>query len=201
MGRLLTLFLLMFNTIFALNIPQTSYSTITQVNGNAITLQNSLGANGTSGVIVRNVGGRDYILAYIKQVSPNKAVIIDSDPIDGNPLANIKPIAKVGDRVIGGFLYSKVMILAPNRDDFNALQSSFGINSINPDYFLAYLKGSSPSSSDYKKFAKLMGIGLFLIAKNGILTLYDPISQEVIAKEAYKSKSKINITPFYTNFK
>ncbi len=199
MSRLLTIFLIVTNIIFALNIPQTTYTTITQVSGDRVFLQSPMGINGQSGVIVRNVGGRDYILAYIKQISSNSAVIIDKDPIDGNPLANIKPIAKVGDRVIGGFLYSKVMILAPNRDDFNTLQNSLGINSINPDYFLAYLKGSSPSSSDYKKFAKLMGIGLFLIAKNGIVTLYDPISGEVIAKDKYISSSKDRVNPFFTN--
>jgi len=200
MKRYLITTFLMIYALFATNIPQTTYSSVTNLHGNSISLSSPLGVNGMSGVIVRNVGGSDYILAYVKQTSQNQATIIDTDPLNGNPLANIKPIVQVGDRVIGGFLYSKVIVLAPNKEAFNQIQSQFGVSSQNPDYFLAFLKGSNPSSSDYKKYAKLMGIGLFLIAKNGIVKVYDPISQQVVAKGSYTVSNKSTISPFYNNF-
>jgi len=200
MSRVFLSLLFIFGLLFSANIPQTTYSSVVKVDGNYITLSNPIGLNGQSGVVIRNVGGSDYILAYIKQTANIQAKIIDTDPLNGNPFANIKPVVKVGDRVIGGFLYSKVVILAPNKDVFNQIQSQYGVNSQNPDYFLSFLKGSTPSSSDYKKYAKTMGIGLFFIAKDGNIDIYDPISGVTIAKGSYSSSNKSKMQPFYNNF-
>ena len=186
-------------------IPSKTYATVTGVNGDTITLSNPFAINGMSGYLLRRLNsGKEYALLVVKQVSPNRAVVIDKDPLNGKGLANIRPIPKVGDRVVGGFLYDKVMVLAPNRDTFINIQNRFGIRSINPDIFMSFLlsKGSSyPSSSDYKEFAKLSGVGLFVIFKNGFVTLYDPLSEVELKKVMMDISNYQAMQPFYNTFK
>ncbi len=190
-------------TIYSLAalIPFKNYSQIITISNN-IELNNNLGLNNMSGLVVRNINGVDYAIAYIKQISNKKAILIDKDPLNGGHLANIKPIIKIGDSVIGGFLYDKYILLAPNKKAFTQIKNSFNLEPLDSDLFLAYLKAKqkeSPSSSDYKEFAKISGVGLFIIAKNNIIKLYDPISQKVIKKVSFNFDNSINIKPFYTN--
>jgi len=190
-------------TIYASVIPSKSYTTITSINGNRVTLQNPIGINGESALVVRSLPSGDFATAYIMQTSSNKAILIDKDPTDGGRLATIKPTLKVGDRVIGGFLYNKIVILAPNRATFNAIESNLGVKSIDPDIFLGYLKANKqnyPSSSSYKKFAKMVGVGLFIIAKGNTLKIYDPISQKTLSKKSFSKVGSINIKPFFNTF-
>ena len=190
-------------TIYANYIPSKSYTTISAVDGNRVTLQTPIGVNGQSALVVRTLANKDFATAYIMQTSNNKAVLIDKDPLDGGHLANIKPILKVGDRVLGGFLYDKVLILAPNYKSFKLIESKFGINSIDPDTFAAFLKANNqnyPSSSSYKKFAKMVGVGLFLVTKGNTIEIYDPISQKTLAKSSFNRVGTKNIKPFYNTF-
>jgi len=185
-------------------IPSKTYTTVTSVNGDTITMANSFAINGMSGLVLRHLSTGDYALVYVKQTAQNKAEIIDKDPLGGKSLANIKPVPKVGDRVIGGFLYNKVMVLAPNRDTYINIQNRFGIKSINPDLFMSFLatKGSTtPSSREYKEFAKLTNVGLFIIFKNGFITLYDPISQSEIGKVMMDISNYSAVKPFYNTFR
>jgi hypothetical protein len=197
-------FLTLTATIYANMLPQKSYSTITAINGNSVTLSSPIGLNGESAIVVRSLANGDFATAYIMQTSNNKARLIDSDPTSGNKLATIKPILKVGDKVIGGFLYDKVIILAPNKESLSQIEATYGIKSIDPDTFAAYLaaNGSSyPSASSYKKFAKLAAVGLFIIAKANSLEIYDPISQRVISKAPFTPSGNKKIKPFYNTFK
>lgn len=183
-------------------IPSKSYSQIENINNKKITLTQNLGLNSISGLVIRNINGIDYAIAYIKQINNKKAILIDKDPLNGDPLANIESIIKVGDRVIGGFLYDKYILLAPNKKAFMQIKNSFNLKPINSDFFLAYLKAkqkNTPSSSDYKEFATMVGVGLFIIAKNNTIELYDPITQNVIKKVLFKFDNSIEIKPFYTN--
>jgi len=202
MRAIITLLILAAVTLSAALIPSKSYTTITAVNGNRVTLQNPIGINGESALVVRTLASGEFATAYIMQTSDNKAYLIDNDPVDGGHLANIKPTLKVGDRVIGGFLYDKVIILAPNRETFNKVQANYGINSIDPDTFAAYLKANnqSPSRSAYKKFAKMVGVGLFIIAKSNTIEVYDPISQKTLSKSSFNRVGTKNIKPFYNTF-
>ena len=204
MKRVISILVTLSLTLMASFIPSKTYTTVTSVNGDTVTMANSFALNGMSGLVLRHLSTGDYALVYVKQIAPKKAEIIDKDPLGGKALANIKPIPKVGDRVIGGFLYSKVMVLAPNRDTFVNIQNRFGIKSINPDLFMSFLASrgsSSPSSNDYKAFAKLTHVGLFVIFKNGFITLYDPISESEIGKVMMDISNYSAMKPFYNTFR
>ena len=204
MKKILLIFVTLFSTLIANFIPPKTYTNVSFVNGDTITMANSFAKTGMSGLVLRQINGVNYALVYVKQIAPNKAVIIDKDPLGGKNLANIKPKVKVGDRVIGGFLYDKVMVLAPNRDTFVNIQNRFGIKSINPDLFMSFLanRGSNnPSKSNFKEFAKLTHIGLFVIFKNGFITLYDPISDSELSKVMMDISTYNAMKPFYNTFK
>jgi len=200
MRALLLTLVATFSLIYANSIPSKSYTSIVSVNGNRVTLQSPIGVNGESALVVRTLPTGEFATAYIMQTSKNKAILIDTDPTDGKHLANIKPALKVGDSVIGGFLYKKVMILAPNKDSFKEIENNFGIKSMNPDIFLAFLKAnkkSYPTKILYKKFAKMVGVGIFLIADEYDVKVYDPISQKTLTKSSYLNTGLRDVKPFY----
>jgi len=168
---------------FAINIPSKSYTTIASVNGSRVTLNEPLPINGMSALVVRSTSSGDYALVFIKQTSQTDAVIIDTDPVGGKNLAKLKPIPKIGDRVIGGFNYDKALILAPN-NRYNQVVSQLGVKTIDPDIYMAYR--ANGGSSSYKDFAKLAGIGLVIVLNGNTLEVIDAISQEIILKESIK---------------
>ncbi len=202
MTKALLLFLFSFLYTFASLIPYKSYATITAVKNDTVVLDKNLPLNNMSALVIRNIESNQYAIAYIKQKNANRATIIDKDPLGGDKLANLKPTVAVGDKVEAGFLYDKYILLAPNKQAYEAIKNNFALNPINSELFLAYLKAkhtSTPSSNDYKEFAKLLGVGLFIIAKDNTLELYDPISKATIKKVTFNFDNSIKIKPFYTN--
>ncbi len=196
---LLSFFFLSF-VLEGLIIPTSQSTFVKSVDGNSVTLGNNIGQKGQNAIVIRQINGMNYLMAYLQLEGGNQAKIIDSDPLGGNPLANIKPIVKIGDTVKSAFLYNKIMIIAPNKRAYEAAKNELGFATfIKPNLFVTYLKGNAPSSSDYKNFAKMVGIGLFAIVKNNILSLYDPITQENIAQVKIKYNNDKSSYPFYSN--
>ncbi len=179
------LYLIISITIYsiALTIPSKVYTTINSVNGDIITINEPLPLNGMSAIVVRDTPNGEYALLFAKQLSPNKLKIIDKDPVGGTNLAKIKPIPKVGDRVIGGLNYNKALILAP-KDRYNQIVSQLGVKDINPKIYEAYI--ANKGSSNYKDFAKLTAIGLVIVTKGNTIEVIDAISGETILKESLK---------------
>jgi len=203
MREFLIVISIIFTPLVASLIPSKSYTTVTSVNGYNVTLANKIGIKYQTALVVRTLSNGDFATAYIMQTSSNQAKIVDTDPTNGDNLANIKPAVKVGDKVIGGFLYDKVVILANNKESFNQIQTQLGINSLTPDTFAAFLKANNqnyPNSNSYKKFAKMVGVGLFIIQKNNSIEVYDPISEKILSKMDFKNRGNKDIKPFYSTF-
>ncbi len=161
-------------------------ATVIAINGNSVTLSNPMPYSGMSALLLRDTPSGEFALAYLR-VDATKAVIIDQDPLNGNPLATLQANPKIGDRVIGGFLYDRVLILAPNSEIEEQVKNHFGVESIESQLFKSYLSasGNSANASSYEAFAKLVGVGLIFLAKQGSVDIYDPITKKVIATESY----------------
>jgi pimeloyl-CoA synthetase len=200
--RALIALIIFLNFANALLIPKTYSAQIIKINGNYITLSNPIGVNGTSGAVVRNMqDGSKIIVSYVKQINNNQAKIIDTNPLNAKSLAKFKTLADKKDIVIGGVLYEKIAVLAKNKQDFLNIQSTFAINSINPDIFLTYLATKNKSSynlNDLNEFGKMFGVGIFIIQKDNSLEVIDTISKEVINKVKYNA-TKGEIKPFFNN--
>jgi len=63
-------------SVFANFIPSKVYTTVTGVNGDTITMQNSFALNGMSGLVTRQLPSGEYALLVVKQTAPNKAVVV-----------------------------------------------------------------------------------------------------------------------------
>ena len=179
-----TLILILLITIFsyAISIPNRVYTSVVSVNGDRITLSEPL-SKGMSALVVRSTSSGEYALVFIEYAFKNSAVIIDKDPVGTENLAKLKPIPKVGDRVIGGFNYDKALVLAP-KNSYNQIVSQLSVKVIDPDIYNSYL--ASKGSSSYRDFAKLVGIGIVIVSKGNTIEIIDAISGKVLSREEIK---------------
>ncbi len=179
------IFLIFFISIysFAITLPTKVYTTIASVNGDSVTLSEPLPYKGMSALVVRNKSNLDYALVFIKSVGGNSAVVIDKDPVGGKNLAKLNPIVNIGDRVIGGFNYDKVLVIAP-KEQYNQIVSQLGAKVIDSDIYYAYR--ASGGNSGYRDFAKKSGIGLVIVSNGNNIEIIDAISEKTILKESLK---------------
>lgn len=180
--------------------PRTINTTVSGINGDTVTLKSKLPI-GMSGIVIHGYGGElKSITAIIKQTSENEAKIIGKGLVAHENLPAPKTKIKAGDKVIGGYLYDNVLVLAPNADVYNEVTSSYDKNWIHPDefaLFLSTIKEPTPTKENLKAFAKEYQAGLILIVKKESVVLYDPLSEKVVSKRAYSTKTAYEQAPFY----
>jgi hypothetical protein len=186
--------------------PKTTTTTISKVDEHTITLKKALPKVGMSCAIVHNYGNNINALIHMaKQVSKDgKIKLIDSDIIhhDNIPTINTKP--HVGDKVIGGYLYSNILLLAPNEQTYENITKTYNKKWIHPDLFAMFLSqdgSAEPTKETLKAFAKRYQVGLIMIVQKNKIVLYDPLSQEEVASKAFKPQNKQTKYPFYMHFK
>jgi len=198
---LITLFFTILNGGF---FPSTVNTTVAGVNGNSITLSQSFPLNGMSGVVIHSFqNGLSAIRSIAIQTSAGVAKVYKGDLLDHNGLPVPKGLASVGDRVIGGYLYSNVLVIAPNAKTYSSITKSASKHWIHPDLYAAFLVREGDSSitkANLKKFAKEAQVGLVYIVKRGSAILYDPISQRVINSKGFSPIGSEKKYPFYTRF-
>ncbi len=184
--------------------PRTINTTVSGVNGDTVTLKSKLPI-GMSGIVIHGYGGDlKSITAIIKQTSANEAKIIGKGLVAHENLPAPKTKIKAGDKVIGGYLYDNVLVLAPNADVYNEITSSYDKNWIHPDefaLFLSTIKEPTPTKENLKAFAREYQAGLILIVKKESVVLYDPLSEKVVSKRAYSPKTAYEQAPFYMRLK
>jgi len=192
--------------IWADFFPKTTTTTIKSVSDNGIVLHKPLAKVGMSCAIIHNYGNNiNALIAMGKQTSPNGSVkLIDSDIVhhDSIPTINTKP--KVGDKVIGGYLYNNLLLIAPNEKTYKELTNKYHKKWIHPDLFAMFLSqegDATPTKESLKGFAKRYQIGLVMIVKQNNIILYDPLSQNVISSKSYKNSNSDAKYPFYMHFK
>jgi len=182
--------------------PPTVEVTVSNVNGNSIELSPALPVTGMSGISVHNYGGAiKAATSSIMQVDDSgKSTILEATLIKKSKLPEIATKIVVGDKVVGGYLYDNVLLLAPNERAYNSFQSKYKKEWIHPDLFGVYIsrKGGEASIDNLEEFAKEYQVGLIAIIMKDSVVLYDPISKKIVAKEAnILSDTTVN-KPFFT---
>ena len=184
--------------------PSTVHTTVTAVDGDRVTLARSFPVNGMSGVVIHNFGkGLQAITGILVQTAPGQATVRKGDLLDHKGLPTPKSIAAPGDKVIGGYLYNNVLVLAPNAETYNKITRSGGRFWIHPDLYAAYLAregDSTPSASNLAGFAREAQVGLVYIVQKGQAILFDPVSSRVVGKMAFQPVGGTAKYPFYTRF-
>ena len=191
--------------IFAGFFPSTVHTSIKSVEGSSIMLKSKFPTNGMSGVVIHTYGnGLTAITSRISQVSSNGATtLIDADVIHHDELPTIKTAVNAGDKVIGGYLYNNVLLLAPDADTYAKIVKTYHKKWIHPDLFALYLSTQGeerPTKENLSLFAKKYQIGLIYIVRKDAEVLLDPISGKVVSQKAVSNLPEKGQFPFYMRF-
>ena len=204
MKRIIVLLAFAMAPIMAGFFPPTVHSSVVSVDGEKVTLSRPLPVNGMSGVVLHNFGkGLQAITGILVQQSPGHATVRKGDLLDHPGLPTPKSVAVPGDKVIGGYLYNNVLVLAPNAETYAKITRSASRYWIHPDLYAAFLAregDSTPDASNLAKFARQAQVGLVYVVQKNQAILFDPISGHVVGKKPFQPVGTTAKYPFYNRF-
>ncbi len=190
--------------LFSDFFPATVHTSVSKVTGTSPTLNTSFPSAGMSGVVVHNYGNKlEAITSRIVQDASGKVTLLDTNIIHHDKLPTIKTAIKVGDNVIGGYLYNNVLLLAPDAETYAKITSQHSKKWVHPDLFALFLfktGDTSPNRENLASFAKSYKVGLVYIVGKGTAKLLDPISGKIVAEKALSNLPAVGKAPFFMRF-
>ena len=202
--RKIALIALLSLPLFAGFFPQTVHTSISKVSGKTVILNHPFPVNGMSGVVVHNYGNDlEAITSRIVQNSSGQALLLDSDIVHHDELPTINTPVRSSDKVIGGYLYRNVLLLAPDAQTYAKITSIYDRKWIHPDLFALFLakEGDTvPTKSNLAAFAKAYQVGLVFIVGNGTAKLLDPISGKIVGQKSMVGLPAKGEAPFFMRF-
>jgi hypothetical protein len=186
--------------------PQTVQTSVKAVKGDNITLNKQFPVDGMSGVVIHNYGNDlTAITSRIAQTSANQSVaLVSKDILHHDELPTIKTPISVKDKVIGGYLYNNVLLLAPDADTYAKITSAHDKKWIHPDLFAMYLSvegEEKPTRENLARFAKKYQVGLVYIVRKNSAVLLDPISSKIVSEQSMTDLPSKGTFPFYMRLK
>jgi len=181
--------------------PSSQTSEVKSFNGNNITLTKPFSHKGMSGIVIHNFGSElQGISNYIRYEGGHNATTVGFEPIVHQELPAVKPKVRVKDKIIGGYLYNNILLLAPDANTYKKITSSAQKNWIHPDLyamFLSKIGNQIPTKFNLLKFASEYQVGLIYIVEKGKGVLYDPISARYISSTKLSGLPSKGQFPFY----
>ncbi len=204
--RKIALITLLSLPLFAGFFPQTVYTSVKSVKGDTITLNKKFPIDGMSGVVIHNYGNNlTAITSRIAQTSSGESVaLVSKDILHHDELPTIKTPISVKDKVIGGYLYENVLLLAPDADTYAKITSAHHKKWIHPDLFAMYLSAEGeeqPTRENLARFAKKYQVGLVYIVRKNSAVLLDPISAKIVSEKSMTDLPSKGSFPFYMRLK
>lgn len=204
--RKIALMALLSIPLFADFFPPTVYTSVKSVNGDTITLDKKFPIDGMSGVVIHNYGNDlTAITSRIFQTSSDKSVVLVSkDILQHDELPTIKTPISPKDKVIGGYLYNNVLLLAPDADTYAKITTAYHKKWIHPDLFALYLSVEGeerPTRENLATFAKKYQVGLVYIVRKNAAVLLDPISGKIVSQQSMTGLPDKGSYPFYMRLK
>ncbi|MBL0720995.1 MAG: plasminogen-binding N-terminal domain-containing protein [Sulfurovum sp.] len=195
------LFSIIITSLTADFYPSSITSEVKAFNGHKIILTKPLSHKGMSGIVIHNFGSElKAISNYIRYEGGNNATTIGFEPIVHQELPTVKPKVRAKDKVIGGYLYKNILLLAPDYNTYKRITSSAKKNWIHPDLyamFLSKIGDQIPTKFNLLKFASEYQIGLIYIVQRGKGVLYDPVSARYISSTELSGLPIKGQFPFY----
>ena len=192
--------------LFAGFFPQTVHTSVKSVKDNTITLNKKFPINGMSGVVIHNYGNDlTAITSRIAQTSSDESIaLVSKDILHHDELPTIKTPVSPKDKVIGGYLYNNVLLLAPDADTYAKITSAHHKKWIHPDLFALYLSvegEDKPTRENLARFAKKYQVGLVYIVRKNAAVLLDPVSEKIVSQKSMTDLPAKGAFPFYMRFK
>ncbi|MCF6205494.1 MAG: plasminogen-binding N-terminal domain-containing protein [Sulfurovum sp.] len=191
--------------LFAGFFPPTVHTSVAASNGTDIKLSKPFPVNGMSGIVIHHYSKDvDAITGYIAQVaSDGSSRLVAKEIIHHDELPTIKTVVARGDKVIGGYLYDNVLLLAPDADTYAKITKATFKKWIHPDLFAIFLSTlgeTYPTKANLARFAKQYQVGLIYIVKKNSAVLLDPISGQIVGKKAFTDAPAKAQAPFFMRF-
>jgi hypothetical protein len=194
-------FLLSILPLMADFYPSTVQSGVAGIKGGSISLTGAFPAKGMSGIIIHNYGkDLQAITSYMRYNGGKSGTLIKNEPIQHDELPAVKPKVRVHDKVIGGYLYNNILLLAPDANTYARITGSANKNWIHPDLFAMFLSREGdqyPTKDNLQKFANEYQVGLVYIVQRNKAILYDPISRRYVSQKAISGLPAKGQFPFY----
>ena len=200
--RIVAMLALTLLPLFADLFPQTTQTTILEVSDKSIKLKSLFPRNGMSGVVIHNYDhGLEAITSRVIQNKAGQVTLQSKEIIHHDKLPSIKTKVNPGDKVIGGYLYNNVLLLAPNKEIYQKVTSMYNKKWVHPDLFALFLdkEGDNvPTHKNLAVFAKAYQVGLVLIIGSKKAKLLDTISGKIVGIQAMKGLPKKGHAPFFS---
>lgn len=197
-----TLFTSLYSDVFFPNQMETSIKKI--INKDSVVLNKPFPKKGMSGIVVhkyKDFQNISYSITQKEKISTLQKV----DVFEHNSLPTSKIKVSIGDKVIGGYLYNRVLAIVPNASTYNKIVKEYSKKDwIHPDIFALFLSMQSEikiTKKNLKSFAKEYHIGLIYIALKNRAILVDAISGKQISQKKITLNSQKADYPFYTRIK
>ena len=190
--------------LFSGFFPQTVETTITQVNTTSVSVSTSFPINGMSGVVIHDYGNQvEAITSRVIQNTVENTRLVHDDIVSHEKLPTISTTVVTGDKVVGGYLYNNVLLLAPNSQTYTAITSNTQKNWIHPDLYALFLTtygDNIPTQENLKVFAKTYQVGLIYIVTQNSAKLLDPISGHIVSQKSMTGLPEKGKAPFFMRF-
>ncbi|TNF43794.1 MAG: hypothetical protein EP216_03190 [Epsilonproteobacteria bacterium] len=191
--------------LFAGFFPQTVHTSIKSVKENTMTLNKKFPVNGMSGVVIHNYGNDlAAITTRIAQTSSDGSVsLVSTNILHHEELPTIKTAVSPKDKVIGGYMYNNVLLLAPDADTYAKIISQHNKTWIHPDLFALYLSVQGeerPTKENIAHFARKYQVGLVYIVRKDSAVLLDPISGKIVSQKSMTDLPSKGAFPFYMRY-
>ena len=199
------LFTLFESSLWAGFFPSPVQRKVISSDGTNIKLNKPFPITGMSGIVIHNFGkSLEAITGYMVQTaSDGSGKLVAKEIIHHDELPSIKTPVTKGDKVLGGYLYDTVLLLAPNAETYAKITDHTNKHWIHPDLFAMFLSSEGdgyPTKENLAKFAKAYQVGLIYIIKEKSAVLLDPISGQIVAKRAFKGAPQKAQYPFFMRF-
>lgn len=198
------LFTLLSLPLIAGFFPKTVQTSIKSIEGNRLGLNASFPVDGMSGIVIHRYGAeRSAITSRIVQTASKKAKVLNTNILQHDELPTINTSIRNKDKVIGGYLYNNVLLLAPDAETYSQIRSQHFKNWIHPDLFalhLSILGEAQATKQNLASFAKKNQVGIVYIVRRNAAILLDPISGKVVGKKNLKNLPTEGKFPFYMRF-
>jgi hypothetical protein len=190
--------------LFSGFFPQTVHSSITQIDKKSISLSTPFPVNGMSGVVIHDYGNQvEAVTSRVIQNTTEDTRIVHDDIVSHEKLPTINTTVVVGDKVMGGYLYNNVLLLAPDAKTYIDITTSTHKNWIHPDLYALFLTthgDNVPTKENLKIFAETYQLGLIYIVTQNSAKLLDPISGHIIKQKSMTNLPEKGKAPFFMRF-
>lgn len=193
---------LMILPLFAGFFPSTIETTISKIDTNTLSTYRTL-PQGMSGIVIHRYNNELEAITHRVVQTSSGLKTIPNTTLQHAKLPTIKTPLKKGDKVIGGYLYNTVLLLAPTANTYARITSQHPKQWIHPDRFALFLnqRGEQvPTRLNLKAFAQAHQVGLVYIVTKGKAKLLDPISGRIVKTKSLGSIPTTGKFPFFMRF-